>query len=280
MIKQCSWPRILCGFGVLFVGLVTAQSAGFWVAEALHQGGVPLLLSYVALGGVEAVLMAGVLVLLCRFLLGATLADIRVMPFRLSPFWAVVAVVMPLMVVVLSVVAGGHWEISPFSNEMKGAALGWAVCYVGLATGFVEEAIFRGFLLTTLEWRMGRRFAIIVPSVLFGIVHVMGRPMDVGSFVQMVVAVSLVGILFSLITLETGNIWNAALIHAMWNMIIIGDVIAIGPEASETAWASFVLNSHSFLVAGGDFGIEASLMAIVPIGIFTVLALNRAKHIN
>lgn len=127
---------------------------------------------------------------------------------------------------------------------------------------------------------MGRRFAIIVPSVLFGIVHVMGRPMDVGSFVQMVVAVSLVGILFSLITLETGNIWNAALIHAMWNMIIIGDVIAIGPEASETAWASFVLNSHSFLVAGGDFGIEASLMAIVPIGIFTVLALLRAKHIN
>ena len=125
---------------------------------------------------------------------------------------------------------------------------------------------------------MGRRFAIIVPSMLFGIVHVMGRPMDVGSFVQMVVAVSLVGILLSLITLETGNIWNAALIHAMWNMIIIGDVIAIGPEASETAWASFVLNSHSFLVTGGDFGIEASLMAIVPIGLFTVLALLRAKH--
>lgn len=39
MIKQCSWPRILCGFGVLFVGLVTAQSAGFWVAEAPASGG-------------------------------------------------------------------------------------------------------------------------------------------------------------------------------------------------------------------------------------------------
>lgn len=278
MIKQCSWPRILCGFGVLFVGLVTAQSAGFWVAEALHQGGVPLLLSYVALGGVEAVLMAGVLVLLCRFLLGATLADIRVMPFRLSPFWAVVAVVMPLMVVVLSVVAGGHWQVADLSNDMTWASVGWAVCYVGLATGFVEEAIFRGFLLSTLERRMGRTFAVVVPSVLFGIVHVMGRPMDVASFVQMVVAVSLVGILLSLITLETGTIWNAALIHAVWNMIIIGDVIAIGPEASDTTWASFVLNSQSPLVTGGDFGIEASLMAIVPIGLFTVLALIRAKH--
>lgn len=278
MIKQCSWPRILCGFGVLFVGLVTAQSAGFWVAEALHQWGVSLLLAYVALGGVEVVLMALVLALLCHFLLGGTLADIRVTPFRLSLFWAVVAVMMPLMVVVLSIVAGGHWEISPFSNEMKGVSIGWAVCYVGLATGIVEEAIFRGFLLATLEQRMGRRFAIIVPSVLFGVVHVMGRPMDVGSFVQMVVAVSLVGILLSLITLETGNIWNAALIHAVWNMIIIGDVIAIGPEASDTAWASFVLNSHAPLVTGGAFGIEASLMAIVPIGLFTVLAFLRAKH--
>lgn len=278
MIKQYSWPRILCGFGVLFVGLMAAQSAGFWVAEALHQWGVSLLLAYVALGGVEVVLMALVLALLCHFLLGGTLADIRVTPFRLSLFWAVVAVMMPLMVVVLSIVAGGHWEISPFSNEMKGVSIGWAVCYVGLATGIVEEAIFRGFLLATLEQRMGRRFAIIVPSVLFGVVHVMGRPMDVGSFVQMVVAVSLVGILLSLITLETGNIWNAALIHAVWNMIIIGDVIAIGPEASDTAWASFVLNSHAPLVTGGAFGIEASLMAIVPIGLFTVLAFLRAKH--
>lgn len=278
MIKRCSWPRILCGFGALFVGLVAAQSAGFWMADALHQWGVSLPVVYVALGGVEAVLMAVVLALLCRFLLGSSLAELRVRPFRLSPFWAVVAVVMPLMVLVLSVIAGGHWQVADLSNEMKWASVGWAVCYVGLATGFVEEAIFRGFLLAALEQRMGRTFAVVVPSVLFGIVHVMGRPMDVASFVQMVAAVSLVGILLSLITLETGTIWNAALIHAVWNMIIIGDVIAIGSEASDTAWASFVLNSRSPLVTGGDFGIEASFMSVVTVGLFTVLALIRAKH--
>lgn len=279
MCMKCSWRRILAGFGLLFLGLVAAQSAGFWMADALYRWGVPLLLSYVVLGGVEVVFMAGVLWFLCRFLLVGTLADIRIMPFRLSPFWAALAVIMPVMVVVLSIIAGGHWEIAPLSNEMKGAALGWAVCYVGLATGFVEEAIFRGFLLATLEQRMGRAFAIIVPSVLFGVVHVMGRPMDVGSFVQMVLAVSLVGILLSLMTLETGNIWNAVLIHAVWNMIIIGDVIAIGSEASDTAWASFVLNSRSSLVTGGDFGIEASFMAIATVGLFTVLALVRAKRV-
>lgn len=38
------------------------------------------------------------------------------------------------------------------------------------------------------------------------------------------------GVLFSLVAYESGTVWCSAAMHAVWNMVMIGGVLHIGPE--------------------------------------------------
>ena len=55
-------------------------------------------------------------------------------------------------------------------------------------------------------------------------------------------------------------------------MIIIGDILHIGVKPSETAIYNFVLDTKSFWISGGDFGIEASIVSIAFYLVFIILA--------
>ena len=44
--------------------------------------------------------------------------------------------------------------------------------------------------------------------------------------------------------------------HAVWNIVIIGGGLSIGETADTHAIASYVLDTRSFAVTGGQFGIE------------------------
>ena len=147
-----------------------------------------------------------------------------------------------------------------------------AAAYYGLAAGIVEEAMFRGVIMTALERRWNRYVAVIAPSVLFGLSHIIGADLDTLSIIQLIVAGSLVGILFSLVTLESGNIWNSALMHAVWNTILVGGILHIGTSRNDLFIFNYTLDSRSFLVTGGDFGVEASVFAVIGYGIFILIA--------
>lgn len=77
------------------------------------------------------------------------------------------------------------------------------------------------------------------------------------------VAGTMVGVMFSLITFATKSIWNSAIVHAIWNIIIIGGILWTGTEFDEYSLYSYVLDSKSFLLTGGAFGIESSVVAVV-----------------
>ena len=137
-----------------------------------------------------------------------------------------------------------------------------AVAFYGLATGIVEEMIFRGLVMGCLEEHFGKKIAVIVPSVLFGALHIIGNRLDFVSTIQLLIAGSIVGILFSLITCTDNSVWNSAIVHGIWNMAIIGGILHIGDSADSSSMFNFVLKNKSFLVSGGDFGIEASVISI------------------
>lgn len=123
-----------------------------------------------------------------------------------------------------------------------------------------------------LEKRFNIKVAVILPSVLFALLHIIGRKLDFMSILQLILAGSAVGILFSLITYESGSVWNSATVHSIWNMAIIGGVLYIGSEQKANSIFNFILNSKSFLLLGGDFGIEASLISIATYFIFILIA--------
>ena len=87
----------------------------------------------------------------------------------------------------------------------------WAgVAVIVLGAPFVEEAIFRGFLLTSFsKTRLGFWGAAVLSSALWAAIHGYAVSMAVGLFVF--------GLLLSLLVRRTGSIWISILLHALWN---------------------------------------------------------------
>ena len=54
---------------------------------------------------------------------------------------------------------------------------------------------------------------------------------------------------------------------------MVGGIVHIGTEANKEVFHNYVLSSKSFLLTGGDFGIESSLPAIMVYLIFIGVAL-------
>ena len=77
---------------------------------------------------------------------------------------------------------------------------------------------------------------------------------------------------FTAIASSTKSIWNSAIVHAVWNIVIIGGIMWTGTEFYEYSLYSYVLDSKSFLLTGGEFGIESSIVAVVGYTVVCVVA--------
>ena len=64
-----------------------------------------------------------------------------------------------------------------------------------------------------------------------------------------------------------------------WNIVILGGFFWIGTAFDEYSLCSYVLDSKSFIVTGGEFGIESSLVAVIGYCLVSVLVfLPREKN--
>ena len=54
---------------------------------------------------------------------------------------------------------------------------------------------------------------------------------------------------------------------------MIGGLIYIGSAVDGTAWYNYVLDTDSFLLTGGEFGVESSVISIAVYLLFAVIAL-------
>lgn len=135
-----------------------------------------------------------------------------------------------------------------------------------LKAGILEEMLFRGYIMRLLETRWNRTVAVLLPSFLFSLVHIPSMEyFSVGGILLLIVGGTLVGVMFSLVTYRGGSIGNGALIHAVWNFVMITDVLHI--TTAEGAYGkplfSLIIPSDSILLTGAGFGVEVSAIAIV-----------------
>lgn len=115
-----------------------------------------------------------------------------------------------------------------------------------LSTGFYEEILCRGLVLTLLlrKWgstRKGIYLSVILSSLLFGLVHLsnffLGRSSFLGSVTQVIFATFL-GIFLAACILRNQSIWPAIVFHAIFN--ICGDLgaIAVGTDFGQVSAAN------------------------------------------
>ena len=93
-----------------------------------------------------------------------------------------------------------------------------------LSVGFFEEIIFRGILLVFLikklaQVKHGVFLAILISSALFGLSHIfnMFNGAGIGDTLMQIGYSFLVGMMWSVMFLKTGNIWLTMLLHATYN---------------------------------------------------------------
>lgn len=184
-----------------------------------------------------------------------------------------------LVMIILYVSGNAHIDKSP-TIATGFSALGAVLI---LAPGWMiqsatEEALTRGWLLSTVSSHFGLIIGVVVSSSFFGIIHAANDGVTVFAIVNII----LVGVALSIISIYYNNIWVASGVHFTWNMFQ-GNVYGVPVSGSVYGNASIVQTklSGSEMITGGSFGPEAGVIAsIVIIGvsiIYLVLLFKRKK---
>ena len=152
------------------------------------------------------------------------------------------------------------------SNDFKISTIIILIILV-LIQGFLEEIVFRGYLMTRLAAKKGKWIAIILSS-LFYLVFRMSNPTT--SKLDLI-NIFLISIVMSLLYWYFDNILVIAIFHAFWNCIsgvILGFNIS-GIRVSDSLFAVKAISDKQILI-GGSYGIEGSIIATV---FFAILGL-------
>lgn len=252
--------------------LTIIASVGFLLFVSVVQQLVMMLCSMVGIpawlyhivGGVFYAVLAYILVrLYCTKYLGEEMSDFCIPKCRIQIKWAVAAVLLPVFVSAVYLLLPGSYESNPLDAGTKAAFVTRGIFLAGLGAGVAEELLFRGLLMNAVIKKWGRAVGILAPSALFASLHIIGMNFSLASCIQVMVAGTMVGVMFSFIALEGRSVWNSAIVHGVWNMIIIGGGLTIGTEINEYSVSSYVLETRAFLLTGGEFGIESSVVAII-----------------
>ncbi len=93
-----------------------------------------------------------------------------------------------------------------------------------LSIGFFEEIIFRGIILVLLlkklaQTKNGVFLSIVISSAIFGLIHVLNLfdGASMGDTVLQIGYSFLVGMMWAVMFLKTGNLWLTMLLHATYN---------------------------------------------------------------
>ncbi|WP_022886140.1 CPBP family intramembrane glutamic endopeptidase [Glaciibacter superstes] len=126
------------------------------------------------------------------------------------------------------------------------------------AVGFVEELLFRGFLLQALRTRGNLTRAIIISGVTFGIGHIVNllRGYSLPDQALQLVAAVLIGIALAYCAVLTGSILPGVVFHALFNLSgtltnqsTLWDLVAVGVIA--IVMIAFILALRNRLVRAG-----------------------------
>lgn len=148
-------------------------------------------------------------------------------------------------------------ELSSANIPMPTGVAGVAICLVRVVAtaALAEELALRGYVLGSLR-KYGDKFAIWTAAIVFAIMH--------GNFVQAPFAL-LAGYVLGYLTVKTGTVWTAVLVHGMNNLfsVIVSYLLDYADERTATLIYYFLL------------------VAIIGVGIICfVIFTVRTKHIR
>ena len=126
--------------------------------------------------------------------------------------------------------------------------------------GMGEEALFRGYFMTSIARKHKIWIAIIVSSLMFSIFHTNNASFGIIPFIN----ITLFGIFAAVYMLKRGSIWGVGAIHSLWNFGQ-GNIFGLNVSGNGQMPSLFISEQADFgkILSGGDFGPEGGLGATV-----------------
>lgn len=94
---------------------------------------------------------------------------------------------------------------------------------VVIVAPFTEEMFFRGFLFNGLRRLLTTPGAALLSGAMFGAIHV-----TQASLVGVAIPFTIIGFLFAMLMARTGSLWNAIVVHLVFNLIGVVATLATG----------------------------------------------------
>lgn len=141
---------------------------------------------------------------------------------------------------------------------------------LAFSSAIFEEIVCRGVLFRLLEEKLGSYVAIIVSSLVFGLLHITNPN---ASFWIAITLSLQAGFLLSIAFVYSRSLWFPIAIHFAWNFVQAGifGVNLSGNEINVSLLTTYI--EGNTWVTGGNFGIEASVQATLVCLIMSVILL-------
>jgi membrane protease YdiL (CAAX protease family) len=157
-------------------------------------------------------------------------------------------------------------------------SLGGAVTTLGVmcSAAVTEELIFRGALFRILEEKTGTWGALAASGLVFGGLHLLNANATIWGALAIAIEA---GLLFGAIFAATRSLWLPIGLHLGWNLAeggIFGTTVSGTAGGRESLLQAAISGPPA--LTGGEFGPEASVIAIMLCIVPTVLFLMAAKR--
>jgi len=158
-----------------------------------------------------------------------------------------------------SAVIGTLWFLGSYRVTGVGA---WSAAAGALAgsvvSGAVEEILFRGVVFRNLEDQVGTWAALVASAALFGLLHI-SNPHS-SPWAAAAIAIE-AGVLLAAGFLLTRRLWLVMGIHFAWNFTQ-GGIFGVAVSGGHASGLLTSTLTGPPLVSGGEFGAEASVVAV------------------
>ncbi len=145
--------------------------------------------------------------------------------------------------------------VSPIQIKLIATILGGA---------FFEELLFRGYAFQRAMRGMGRWPAIAAFSLLFGLAHLPSYlEVETPMLIAAMAGLLLDCVIQSLILLRTGSLALPIGLHFAWNLLQPMLGFGVSGASASSGWFRPDLGSQPGWLTGGEYGLEASVYALV-----------------
>lgn len=157
----------------------------------------------------------------------------------------------------------------------------WVSAVATLLNAATQEVLVRGYILQTIRLRFGEALAVFVSSLIFAAMHPLAFS---GETPLPALNIFIIGVLFGIAYARTGSLWLPIAAHFGWNYML-GPVLGLIVSGRDITggWQLMKL-SGSAGMAGGNFGLEGSIITTVVclLAIPAIIAMtrNRNRHLN